>query len=95
MKTVITLALGALAFAVGTAKAMHHAQTADPFAAYWCNPASTAASDASLLVFSGHCWGCGLALLGALVLAGGTARLITARLPAATQRPARLRALEA
>ncbi|MCI4644576.1 MAG: hypothetical protein MRY64_07330 [Hyphomonadaceae bacterium] len=95
MKTITTLALGALAFAAGTAKAMHHSQTADPFAAYWCSPANTVASDAGLLAFNGHCWGCGLALLGALILAGGAARLITARRLAATQRPARLRALEA
>lgn len=93
MKSMTTLTLGAAAFLAGTAKAMHHTQASDPFAAYWCRPAANAASEAGFLAMGGHCWGCGLALAGAAILAGTAAHMIAARRRAATQRPARLRAL--
>jgi hypothetical protein len=93
MKSMTTLILGAAAFLAGTAKAMHHTRTSDPFAAYWCRPAASAAHDAGFLAVDGHCWGCGLALVGAAVLIGTAAHMIAARRRAATQRPARLRAL--
>ena len=94
MKSMTTLFVGAAAFLVGTAKAMHHTQTGDPFAAYWCRSVENAGHDAGLLALDGHCWGCGLALVGALIIAGAAARIKHARRRTATQRPARLRALE-
>ena len=94
MKSMAILVFGALAFVVGTAKAMHHTQTADPFAAYWCRPAANAASEAGLLSLNAHCWGCGLAFVGALIVAGAAARLIAGQRKPATQRLVRMRALE-
>lgn len=95
MKPMTSMALGSIAFVIGTAKAMHHTQTADPFAAYWCRPAANAAADTGFFTLDAHCWGCGLAFAGAAMLMISAARILAPRLQAATQRPARLRALEA
>ena len=64
------IASGATLFGVGTVKAMTHAKSADPMAAYWCRTPGVESADAAGL-FAGHCWGCPVAALGAALLVAG------------------------
>ncbi|MEO0818330.1 MAG: hypothetical protein AAFX86_13625 [Pseudomonadota bacterium] len=86
-------AIGASLFLGGTAKAMHHLGTTDPMAAYWCRPSALTAPDTTFWLFEPHCWGCGLALLGALLMAHGVWKTLASRVTSAPKRPARLRTL--
>jgi len=93
MKRLVRLSLGVGLAVIGGAKALAHAGVFDPMAAYWCSNGVLARPEDAFFVFQAHCWGCGAAMLGA-VLAVDAAAKLAIRVEGATQRPARLRTLE-
>lgn len=92
MMRLTQLVAGAALFIGGTAKAMHHVGAADPMAAYWCRTPGTQLSVDTWL-FSGHCWGCVAAVVGAGMLIAAAVSHVR-RDKGATPRPVRLRAVE-
>lgn len=75
MRRLIEVGAGLALLVIGTAKAMAHSATLDPMAAYWCRASDLVGSTEpanAMSWFSGHCWGCPVAFLGAalLLLAG-------------------------
>lgn len=93
MNQLAQIALGASLFIGGTTKAMHHIGTSDPMAAYWCRNGTLGEAEASFWLLEPHCWGCGLALVGALMMAHGAWKALAWRVEAAPKRHARLRTL--
>lgn len=93
MTRLTQIALGASLFLGGTAKAMHHIGTLDPMAAYWCRNGALGEAETTFWLMEPHCWGCGLALVGALMMTHGAWKTLARRVEAAPKRPARLRTL--
>lgn len=92
MKGLAQLAIGLGLLAGGTAKAMHHVAAVDPMAAFWCRTPGVAPAPEAWL-FSGHCWGCVAAAMGAAMLLH-LALSHVMRGKGATSHPARLRTVE-
>ncbi|MEM9739723.1 MAG: hypothetical protein AAF829_07620 [Pseudomonadota bacterium] len=90
MRRFAHIMLGASLFMGGTAKAMHHLGAVDPMAAYWCRNGTLSAPEPTHWLFEPHCWGCGAALVGALLMAYGARKTRAFRVPGASERPVRL-----
>ncbi|MEL6663408.1 MAG: hypothetical protein AAFR33_10415 [Pseudomonadota bacterium] len=82
MSRTVQILTGLALLAAGTAKAMHHAATLDPMAAYWCRNGTLDGAVADTWLSQVHCWGCGAALLGAAILAHAAYRSLAGRVNA-------------